>query len=199
MQSTQEYSDLHPATTPIGQIHRALNTRWHKQALLIFLVIVLAHWVEHILQAIQIFVLGWPRPTALGGLGLFFPWLVSSETLHYAYAILMLLGLYLLRPAFDGRARVWWNIALAIQFWHHFEHGLLLVQAIIGRNLFGLPAPTSILQLVFPRVELHLFYNVVVFIPMIIAMYYHRYSSAGRAGNPICNCERPRRQQTAMS
>ena len=37
--------------------------------------------------------------------------------------------------------------------------------------LFGAKVPTSILQLVFPRVELHLFYNVVVFIPMVIAMW----------------------------
>ena len=35
--------------------------------------------------------------------------------------------------------------------------------------------PVSFLQLAFPksRVEIHLFYNAVVFIPMMIGMYYH--------------------------
>src|SRR5687768_12983340 len=118
MQSAQEHHDV--ALTPMT----ALNGRWHKQALQIFLVIVLAHWVEHLLQAFQIFALGWPRPQAGGGLGLLFPWLVKSEALHYLYAIVMLVGLFILRPAFDGRARLWWDIALGIQFWHHFEHAL---------------------------------------------------------------------------
>src|SRR6266545_3763137 len=39
-----------------------INTRWHKIALSVFLVIVLAHWAEHVAQAIQIWVLGQPVP-----------------------------------------------------------------------------------------------------------------------------------------
>jgi hypothetical protein len=46
--------------------------------------------------------------------------------------------------------------ALWIQVWHHFEHLLLLMQAVTGANLMGKPVPTSIAQLVLPRVELHL-------------------------------------------
>ena len=34
----------------------ALNTRWHKAALIGFMAIVLAHWAEHVAQAIQIWV-----------------------------------------------------------------------------------------------------------------------------------------------
>src|SRR4051795_13137117 len=109
----------------MSQVMETLNGPWHKRALQIFALIVLAHWVEHILQAIQIFALGWPRPQARGALGLVFPWLVSSETLHYGYAVVMLIGLILLRPSFSGRARTWWNVALGIQVWHHFEHLLL--------------------------------------------------------------------------
>ena len=37
-----------------------LNTRWHERALQIFMVIVLFHWVEHIVQAYQVWVLHWP-------------------------------------------------------------------------------------------------------------------------------------------
>jgi hypothetical protein len=87
---------------------------------------VLAHWAEHLLQALQIYALGWPVPEARGLLGHFFPWLVTSEALHYAYAFVMLAGFWLLRPGFTGtRDRQWWTIALAIQFFHHFEHFLL--------------------------------------------------------------------------
>src|SRR2546423_10717202 len=42
----------------------ALNRRHHRAALNVFMVIVLAHWAEHLAQAYQIWVLGWPRPKA---------------------------------------------------------------------------------------------------------------------------------------
>jgi hypothetical protein len=164
-----------------------INGRWHKQAMLIFLAIVLAHWAEHLLQAGQVWLLDWPRPASKGALGLVFPWLVTSEALHYGYAIVMLIGLLVCRPAFVGRARMFWNLALGIQFWHHFEHALLLGQFVAGTNLFGSPVPVSILQLVIPRVELHLFYNGIVFAPMLVAMYYHAFPPRGETW-PSCNC-----------
>ena len=102
------------------------NGPGHELALRIFMVIVLAHWAEHLLQATQIYVLGWPVPEARGALGLLFPWLVSSEVLHYTYALVMLGGLWFLRPGFAGRAdRLWWTVALAIQFWLCFGHEFL--------------------------------------------------------------------------
>ncbi|MEU8272527.1 hypothetical protein AB0B89_35920, partial [Sphaerisporangium sp. NPDC049002] len=55
----------------------ALNSRYHKAGLGVFTVIVLAHCAEHIAQAIQIWVLGWPLPEARGVLGVPFPWLVN--------------------------------------------------------------------------------------------------------------------------
>lgn len=79
-------------------------------------------------------------------------------------------------------------MALVIQFWHHIEHALLQVQAITGHPFFGRPVPTSILQLWFPRLELHLFYNTVVFIPMIVGMYYHLFPNASEAGAVRCSC-----------
>ena len=63
-------------------LYEKLNSVWHKRALNTLMVIVLAHWAEHLAQAYQVYVLGWPRPRAGGVLGLFFPWLVSSELMH---------------------------------------------------------------------------------------------------------------------
>lgn len=176
-----------PADGKVGLL-ATLNGKAHKAALMGFLVIVLAHWVEHLTQAFQIYALDWPRPKAGGFLGLYFPWLVSSEWLHYGYAILMLVGFIVLRPGFTGRARTWWSMALWIQVWHHFEHLLLLLQKLTGANLVGKPVPTSIAQLVFPRVELHLFYNAIVFLPMVIAMIYHMRPRPEERKLMRCSC-----------
>jgi hypothetical protein len=191
------------AACPISQggsrsLLEKLNREWHKPALQAFMVIVLAHWAEHLAQAFQIYVLGWPRPEARGVLGLWFPWLVASEALHYGYAIVMLIGLWILRTGFTGRSSTWWMIAFGIQFWHHIEHALLQGQVIAGANLFGSPVPVSILQLWIPRVELHLFYNTIVFIPMMIGMYYHMFPPVGEEAHAGCACACRRTPVTAV-
>ncbi|WP_188190379.1 hypothetical protein [Nonomuraea sp. SYSU D8015] len=164
----------------------ALNGRHHKTALTIYLFIVVAHWAEHVAQAAQVYVWGWPLPEARGVLGMPFPWLVTSEWMHYGYALLMLVGLIMLRKGFTGSSRTWWNISLGIQVWHHLEHLLLLVQKLSGVYLAGRPVPTSLLQLAFPRMELHLFYNAVVFAPMVVAMLLHRRPSERHGASCTC-------------
>lgn len=167
-----------------------LNTRYHKAMLMIFMAVVIAHWAEHITQAVQIYVLDWPRPKAGGVLGLVFPWLVTSEWLHYGFAVVMLVGFVMLRHGFVGRSRTWWNAAMWIQVWHHIEHLLLLLQALTGAYLMGKAVPTSIAQLVFPRVELHLFYNAIVFVPMVVAMIYHSRARKEEIELMRCSCAR---------
>ena len=177
-------------STPGPGLHEKLNGAWHERALQLFMVVVLAHWGEHLVQAYQVYVLGWPRPKAGGILGLWYPWLIQSETMHYGYALVMLTGLWVFRKGFTGVSLKWWTAALAIQFWHHIEHFLLITQATIQPNFWGSPVPVSVLQLVFPRVELHLFYNGIVFIPMIIGMYFHMFPPANEARQFACSCSR---------
>ncbi|GIG56793.1 hypothetical protein Lfu02_11650 [Longispora fulva] len=165
-----------------------LNGARHRLSLNLFMVIVLAHWAEHLTQAFQIWVLNMPLKESRGVLGYFYPWLVKSEWLHYGYALVMLIGLFLLRKGFVGRAKAWWTVALAIQFWHHIEHLLLFIQAQSGTMFFGQKVPTSILQLAFPRVELHLFYNTIVFIPMVVAMYLHLRPNQDEFHGAECSC-----------
>jgi hypothetical protein len=180
--------------------YQKLNSVWHRRALNLFMFIVLAHWAEHLAQAFQIYILGWTRPAAGGFLGLFFPWLVTSEILHYGYAIVMLVGIWTLRKGFTGTSNKWWTIALVIQFWHHIEHAVLQWQAITHNYWFGSPVPVSFLQTVLPqsRVEIHLFYNAVVFIPMIIGMYYHMFPPRGEE-NPACSCSLRRETVHALA
>ena len=182
------HADAISSNQPAPFIDR-LNGQYHELALRTFMVIVLAHWGEHLFQAYQIYGLGWPPPKALGMLGMFYPWLVKSEVMHYGYALVMLAGLWMFRPGFTGvKDRRWWTIALGIQFWHHIEHLLLIIQATTGHNFFGRPVPTSIIQIWAPRVELHLFYNTIVFIPMVIGMYYHLFPPAEEQTKFQCSC-----------
>jgi len=175
-----------PATS--GLVGR-LNGAWHKRALWIFLAITLAHWAEHLVQAGQIWLLGWERPDSRGVIGQWFPMVVTEEWLHLGYAVVMLAGLALLLPAMTGRARKWWIAALAIQVWHFVEHGLLWLQAAMDQPFFGKEVPTSVAQLVFMRVELHLFYNLAVFAPMLVAMYFHRVPPEREwSMEPRCTC-----------
>src|SRR5205823_5868538 len=179
---------MKPAVIGHQSFHDKINTRWHKPALWIFMVVVLAHWAEHLAQGWQVYVLGWPRHHAGGALGLLYPWLVTTELLHYGYALIMLIGIWLLRKGFAGRSRTWWTVALIIQFWHHFEHLLLIGQASFHHNLFGSTVPTSIVQQIIPRIELHLFYNTIVFVPMVIGMYYHVFPAKGERHHATCSC-----------
>jgi hypothetical protein len=187
------------AASAPGGIIASLNGRYHRVALNTFMLIVLAHWAEHLVQAFQIWVLGWSRPESRGVLGQYFPVLVTQEWLHYGYALVMLAGLWLLLPGFTGRARAWWMVALGLQFWHHIEHLLLFIQAQSGQFFFGKAAATSIVQLVAPRVELHLFYNSVVFIPMVVAMYLHLRPNERERHGVTCTCAGERQKAGVAS
>lgn len=196
-----------PASTLVSDLsadklsfYEKLNTVWHQRMLQVFMFIVLAHWGEHLTQAVQVYYLGWPRPQAGGFLGLFFPWLVSSEALHYGYAIVMLVGIWMLRRGFTGTSRKWWTVALVIQFWHHIEHFVLQWQVLAQDNWFGSPVAVSFLQMAFPksRVEIHLFYNAVVFIPMVIGMYYHMFPPQEEV-RARCGCAVRQKSLTPMA
>lgn len=177
-----------PATGQSSTLLENLNAQWHERSLQIFMAIVLAHWAEHLAQAYQLYVLKMSPPEALGVVGMWLPWLVASETLHYGYALVMVIVLWVLRSGFTGRSYTWWMIAFGIQFWHHIEHGILQGQAIVGANLLNSPVPISVAQIWIPRVELHLLYNSLVFAPMIVAMYLHMFPPREEAAQMRCSC-----------
>ena len=136
------------------------------------IVISILHFIEHVAQIIEVYVLHIPREKALGILGLFYPWLMRSETLHYALALYMLVAIWIFRHRFRNNG--YWQAALITQTWHHWEHLLLVIQATTGYYLFGQRVPTSVGQLFFPKIELHFFYNLVVFSLMMLAIWKKR-------------------------
>jgi hypothetical protein len=154
-------------------LYQRLNGPLHAPALWIFMMIIVAHWLEHVFQIYQIYALGWAPANAGGILGVMYPKLIESETLHFVYDFIQWAGIVLLLPGFTGRARAFWTVAMIVQTWHYIEHVLLMGQYLTGYYLFGAAKQTSILQLWFPRPELHFVYNLLVFIPMVIAVQYY--------------------------
>ena len=57
-----------------------------------------------------------------------------------------------------------------------------------GVYLFGASIPTSVVQVLVPRVELHLIYNMLVFAPMMVAMLYHLFPDSQEAAGMQCAC-----------
>ena len=150
-----------------------LNGPLHAPAVWIFMLIIVGHWTEHVLQIYQIYALGWSPDKAGGLVGLVYPGLVESETLHFVYDLIQWTGILILLPGFKGRARQFWIVSMVIQSWHYIEHVLLMGQYLTGYYLFGAAHQISILELWFPRAELHFTYNLLVYIPMVIAIHYY--------------------------
>lgn len=140
---------------------------WTSMKIWVFVALLAGHWLEHLFQAWQVYVMHMPRHCALGLLGMRYPWLVRTESLHFGFAVLTTFGIASLWSTFSESR--WWKAAYAISIWHLFEHTLLFFQAQLG-----VPQPTSVIQFLVPRIELHLFYNTLVTIPIIVAMVLYR-------------------------
>jgi hypothetical protein len=150
-----------------------LGERWFRPLLIVYLVLIVAHFAEHVLQFIQAAVLSWPRSEAGGLLGLWSPQLLTNESLHFSYNLMQLLGLLVLSYHVTGRARTWWRIGIVVQLWHFFEHFLLQSQWLSGIFLFNATKQMGVGELLLPRLELHFIYNALVFVPTMIGVYVY--------------------------
>jgi hypothetical protein len=174
----------------VQRFWKRFNLIWSKYKYPLFMYIVLLHLAEHLVQIFQLYGLGWTRSDCLGLLGLKYPWLMRSESLHFIYAYVMTIGLFYFSKLYQKQQKMhyWWSVALYLQIWHYLEHTLLLNQAYTQDNFYAFLAPVSLIQILFqylaglpmagqpylPRIEVHLFYNLIVFIPMMIGVYYQR-------------------------
>jgi hypothetical protein len=163
-----------------------LNGTKHIRALWLYMLVAGGHFFEHLVQISQVYLLGIAPKDAGGVLGQWLPGLATNEVLHMSYNSLQLTGLILLWPGFrhSGRAKIWWQIAIVAQIWHFLEHVLLQVQYLTGYYLFESVRQTSLLELFFPRVELHFIYNLLAFTPTVIALILYLHQTKSRAATP---------------
>jgi hypothetical protein len=181
------------------------------------LLIVLAQWCVLTVRAIDVYVLGRPAAEAGGVLGNAFAGIITSGSVQYAYALFALVALWVFRLGFVGRARTWWVAAFWIQAWVQLEYALLAYQTMVGRNLFGAPQPIcfvqmlgffegtaesgfnglltgppehafSILMVFVRRLEVSLLYGLVATVPMVVALYFHRFPTQREAKRMHCTC-----------
>ena len=174
-----------------------LNGSQHLRAVLVYLVIVIGHFSEHLVQVAQVFLFGWERGDAGGILGLYLSGVAENELLHVTYNSFQITGLILLAYGFRRyrAAYAFWMVALAAQSWHWLEHAFLITQMLTGHYFYGAIKQMSVLERFFPRIELHFVYNLLVFTPTVIAlMLYLRRRVAERAAQRASRQWEPRQQ-----
>jgi hypothetical protein len=172
------------------KLYELINGPWHGRALLILFAPILFHMFEHAFQAVQVFVLHVDRADALGLIGMWMPELIRGEMLHFSIAAYTLAVICFTGGPAVGMSRKFGLIAVAVQSWHLFEHSLLIFQRATDHFFFGASEPTSLVQLLIPRVELHFMYNSVVFSAIVIALLLHAYPPRGEGGRSRCGCAR---------
>jgi hypothetical protein len=145
------------------------------------------HVVEHIIQLIQVYVLGVPDEKALGLLGYVLQFNGTEEWLHLVFNVTYLSALLLLvgpLRAFVPKAVPRWafNVFLfgvALESWHNVEHAVIISNVI--RN-GGCPCPgIGDVALGVTDKVLHFFYNAIAYGATVPAFIYYisRTRSAG--------------------
>ncbi len=94
-----------------------LDGSQHRRALLVYIVLVVGHFSEHLVQMAQVFAFGWAKSDAGGLLGLIFSSAAENELLHLSYNSFQLTGLILLAYGFRHyrAAHTFWMVALVAQ------------------------------------------------------------------------------------
>ncbi|HEY7125960.1 MAG TPA: cyclic nucleotide-binding domain-containing protein [Ktedonobacterales bacterium] len=126
------------------------------------------HFIEHIAQILQVYVLGVPRADAHGIFGN-----LDAEFVHFFFDTSLEIGVIILLFRFRKNIALW--ITFAIGLWHTSEHWYITYYYVFNKPYYtahakngllaqgGLLWPTSPL----PRIELHFLYNLLFTIPLI--------------------------------
>lgn len=148
-----------------------------------------AHFVEHIIQLVQVYALRLPEARALGALGAVFAFHGTEEWLHLGFNLSLLTALLWFLPFVRHQLGVWSRgykaylfIGVGIEMWHVIEH--LVVTGNMIANGGGCPCP-GILDRVVPENILHFGYNLTALsglaagvIPILVAAIRRRPVSA---------------------
>jgi hypothetical protein len=137
------------------------------------------HVIEHIIQLIQVFVLGIPDDEALGLLGYIFQFQGTEEWLHLVFNLTYLSALLLLVVPLRGvvpDAVPRWAYAafmfgVGLEAWHNIEHAVIISN--VMRN-GGCPCPgIGDVALGITDTVLHFFYNVIAYSATVPAFLYY--------------------------
>lgn len=148
-----------------------------------------AHFVEHIIQLVQVYALRMPETRALGALGALFAFHGTEEWLHLIFNVALLTALLWFQPfvrhqngAWSRPYRSYLFLGVGGEMWHVIEH--LVVTGNMIANGGGCPCP-GILDRIVPENILHFGYNVVALtglaagtIPILVAAVRRRTGAA---------------------
>jgi hypothetical protein len=144
------------------------------------------HVIEHVIQLIQVFVLGIPDDFALGLLGYVFQIQGTEEWLHLVFNVTYLLALLLivapLRRLVPSALPHWtfnaFLLGVALEGWHNVEHAVIISNVIANA---GCPCPgIGDSALGITDTVLHFFYNLIAYAATVPA-FIHYWSGPVRA------------------
>jgi hypothetical protein len=134
------------------------------------------HVVEHIVQLVQVLVLGVAERNALGLLGYVLQFNGTEEWLHLGYNMIYLLALYALilplwriTPVVLSLWAFWFYIGASVwvETWHMVEHGVIISHVIANG---GCPCPgIGDTALGVSDTILHFFYNAIAYAGIVYA------------------------------
>lgn len=137
------------------------------------------HVVEHVIQLIQVYLLGIPDDEALGLLGYAFQFQGTEEWLHLVFNVSYLISLYVLllglRSLVPRRVPAWafWAFAIwgaGLESWHVVEHGVIITHVVQND---GCPCPgIGDAALGVTDTMLHFWYNTVAFLATLLPFSY---------------------------
>jgi hypothetical protein len=142
----------------------------------------LSHFGEHIVQMVQIHVLGLQGADARGVFGVF-----DIEWVHFIWNSFVLLGVLLLLPR--NRRNRWLQATAVISAWHALEHSYIL-SVYLTTGLSGTPGLLASGGLIggglpLERPDLHFLYNLVETAPLVVAFLTATRASQGVARRPV--------------
>lgn len=137
------------------------------------------HVVEHIIQLIQVYVLGIPDDEALGLLGYVFQFQGTEEWLHLVFNVTYLVALLLLvvplRSVVPHTVPRWafaaFLFSVGLESWHNVEHAVIISNVIANG---GCPCPgIADAALGITDTVLHFFYNLIAYAATIPAFWFY--------------------------
>jgi hypothetical protein len=142
----------------------------------------LSHFGEHIVQMVQIHVLGLQGAAARGVFGVF-----DIEWVHFIWNSGVLLAVLLLLPRYPKNR--WFQLTAVISAWHALEHTYIL-SAYLTTGLSGTPGLLASGGLIggglpLERPDLHFLYNLVETAPLIVAFLTATRAIQRVAGQPV--------------